>query len=197
MASNLEDAAVAGQLGSFLTMHLLCNHALIKLNRYHGSPRQLSPEARRDSAEKCRHYAMQIVHLVENLDRLLRARPMTLAVPPPMVAAAVAEAVDVLSASRPLASLDRVVDNIRIMKPLVDTMGNVWEESRGVRASIDKRLHLLNRIRDRASHSPSAAEGFRIASKLDEKGERSYHWEIVEPLERLYGRELDVVYSFH
>lgn len=196
MASNLEDAAMAGQLGSFLTMHLLCNHAAIKLNRYNGAPRQLSPESKKDAVEKCQHHATQIVQLIENLDRLLRARPMTLSVPPPMVAVAVAEAVDVLSASRPLASLDRVVDNMRVMKPLVDTMGNVWEESRNTRSSIDKRLHLLNRIRDRASHSPSAVEGFRIVSKADEKGERSYHWEIFEPLERLFGRELDIVYNF-
>lgn len=196
MASNLEDAAMAGQLGSFLTMHLLCNHAMIRLNRYNGAPRHLSPETKKDALEKCRHHATQIVQLIENLDRLLRARPMTLSVPPPMVAAAVAEAVDVLSSSRPLTSLDRVVDNIRVMKPLVDTMGNVWEESRSMRASIDKRLHLLNHIRDRASHSPSAVEGFRIVSKVDERGERSYHWEIHEPLERLYGRELDVVYGF-
>merc|ERR1712000_498978 len=160
MAGNLEDAAMAGQLGSFLTMHLLCNHALIKLNRYNGTPRSLSPEMRRDSVEKCQHHAMQIVHLVERLDRLLRARPMTLSVPPPMIAAAVAETVDILSSSSALASLDRVVDNMRIMKPLVDTTCNVWEESRSMRAAIEKRLHLVNRIRDRSSHSPSAAEGF-------------------------------------
>lgn len=126
----------------------------------------------------------------------MRARPMTLSVPPPIVAAAVAEAVDVLSASRPLATLDRVVDNIRVMKPLVDTMGNVWEESRELRHAIDKRLHMLNRIRDRASYSPSAVEGFRVTLKPDEKEENSYHWEIVEPLERMYAREMDIVYSF-
>lgn len=196
MAGNLEDAAMAGQLGSFLTMHLLCNHALIKLNRYNGTPRSLSPEMRRDSVEKCQHHAMEIVQLIERLDRLLRARPMTLSVPPPMIAAAVSETVDVLSSSSALASLDRVVDSMRIMKPLVDTMCNVWEESRSMRAAIEKRLHLLNRIRDRASHSPSAVEGFRILSKVDENGENAYCWEIFEPLERLYGREVDLVYGF-
>lgn len=192
--ANLEAAALASQVGSFLTMHLLYNHAVIKLNRHSRAPHHLSTETKRNHLQKCQSFAVGIVDMIDNLEALLRARPMSLSVPPPMVASAVAEAVDVLSASGPLASLDKVIDSVRVMKPLVDTMSNMWEESRDVRHSIDRRLHLLNRIRDRASYSPRAIEGFRIVSKQDEQEESRYSWEIFEPLESLYARDMDIVY---
>ena len=192
---NLESAALAGQVGSFLTMHLLYNHAIIKLNRHSRAPHHLPTEARRSHLHKCQSYAAGIVDMIDSLEALLRARPMSLSVPPPMVAAAVAEAVDVLSASQPLAALDKVIDSVRAIKPLVDTMSNMWEETRHFRHAIDRRLHLLHRIRDQASRSPRAAEGFRIVSKRDDaKEESSFYWEIVEPLESLYARDMDIVY---
>jgi len=191
----LESAALGGQVGSFLTMHLLYNHAVIKLHRHSRAPHHLPVETRRSYIHKCQVFAAGIVDMIDNLETLLRARPMSLSVPPPMVAVAVAEAVDVLSASRPLTALDKVIDGVSVMKPLVDTMSNMWEESRDVRHAIDRRLHLLNRIRERASHSPRPVEGFRIVSKRDEqKDETSFHWEIFEPIECLYGRDMDIVY---
>ena len=192
---NLESAALAGQVGSYLTMHLLYNHAIIKLNRHSRAPHHLPAETRRNHLHKCQNFAAGIVDMIDSLEALLRARPMSLSVPPPMVAAAVAEAVDVLSAGQPLAALGKVIDSVRAIKPLVDTMSNMWEETRHFRHAIDRRLNLLHRIRDRASHSPGAAEGFRIVSKRGEaREESSFHWEILEPLESLYSRDMDIVY---
>lgn len=195
MPSNLETAAAYGQLGSFLTMHLLYHHASMTLNRYTRASRSLSAEVKREHVSKCRYHATETMELLERLDRLVRARPMALSVVPPMIALSVVEAVDVLSASRPLSAVNAVLDNIRVVKPLVDSMCGIWEESREFRYTLDKRLQMLNRIRDHASYSPSAIEGFRIVSKYDEKEGKCYHWEIVEPLERTHAREMDIVYG--
>jgi hypothetical protein len=191
--SNLESAALAGNTGTFLTMHLLYNHAMIRLNRYSRAPRQLSGEMRSIHIQKCYDYTSRIVEMIEMLDRLLRARPMILTVPPPMVAAAIVEAVDILSANRPLSHVHEVIDHIRMMKPLVDTMGNVWEESRALRHLIEQRLRLLAQISERGPRQSSPIEGYRIVSRSEEKTE-VYRWEIMEPMGRAFEKEMDIVY---
>lgn len=164
VASNLKNAAMAGQLGSFVTMHLLCNHAAIKLKHYHGATRQLSLESKKEAVKICQHHATQILQLIENLHRLLRSRPMTLSGPPPMIVVAVDEAVDVLGSNRPPASFEGVVDLVRVMEPLVDTMGNVWGNS-----PAHSQPHLGSRV-SRTQRWPGLPHNF----KADEKGERSY-----------------------
>ena len=192
---NLEAAAVGGNLGSYLTMHLLYHHAMIKLYRHIRMPQQLSGETRWNHVQRCQEHATRIFDIADNLDHLLRARTTNPSSPPPIVATAIAEAVDVLSASRQLGQVHNVLESVRIMKPLVDATANIWVESHGARFALEQRLHALNRIRDRGPLLSSPGEGFRLTSKYEgPKDEKSVYWEMTEPMDKTFAKELDIFY---
>ncbi|KAK7219773.1 hypothetical protein V2G26_007776 [Clonostachys chloroleuca] len=110
--SNLEAAATEGIIDPFATMHLLYHHAMIKLNRHSRAPRQLSSDVRLHYVRACQEHAADIIDMVDSINGLFRSRTMNMSVPPPMLAIAIAEAVDVLSASQPLSLAKKVIDNI-------------------------------------------------------------------------------------
>lgn len=193
--ATLDSAAMSGQAGSFLAMHLLYSHAMIKLNRHSRAPLQLPADAMETNVRRCQEYAVGIVDVARSLESVLRARAIALSVPFPMMAAAVAEAVDVLSASRPISALDEVIDQVLIMKPFVDGMCGVWDSSRVVQLAIDKRLQLLNSIRHYPSYSPRATEEFRIVSHSEGgRDAASSRWEMLDPVQKLYARDMDMFY---
>ncbi|KAK7219168.1 hypothetical protein V2G26_007171 [Clonostachys chloroleuca] len=119
--SNLEAASTEGNMGPFVTMHLLYYHAMIKLNRHSRTPRQLSSEARFHHARACQKHAADIVDMIYSIDGLFRSRTTNMSVPSPILAIVVAEAVDVLSASQPL-SLGKKVIN----KSAVCDLSSTW-----------------------------------------------------------------------
>uniref|UniRef100_A0A8H7NGN9 Xylanolytic transcriptional activator regulatory domain-containing protein n=1 Tax=Bionectria ochroleuca TaxID=29856 RepID=A0A8H7NGN9_BIOOC len=129
--SNLEAAATEGNMGPFASMHLLYHHAMIKLNRHSRAPRQLSSEARFHHVRACQEHAADTIDMVDSIDGLFRSRATNMSVPPPMLAIAVAEAVDVLSASQPLSLAKKVIDNIRRVRPPLTT----WPTSGTTRAT--------------------------------------------------------------
>ena len=192
---NLEGAAMGGTLGPYLTMHLLYHQAMIKLYRHIRTPQQLSGETRWNHVHRCQEHATRIFDIADNLDHLLRARTTSQSSPPPVVASAIAEAVDVLSASRQIAQVNNVIESVRIMKPLVDATANVWADSYGTRYALEQRLHSLHRIRDRASPASSLGEEFRLSSKYDgANDEKSIYWEMSEPMDKTFAKELDIFY---
>lgn len=190
--SNLESAAFSGKVGSFLTMHLLCHHALIQLNRYHLSVGKLSVEYRTSHFQECRENARSIVDIIGCLDRILRIRPTILNTPPPAMAIAVTTAMDVLTSSGSLGTINDVIDSMRIAKTAVDSSANIWEHARASQMALDQRLQKLYRIRDQGPRAGSA-DDFRV-SNFSSDGTEQPHWQIFKPLEQTYSIDMDVVY---
>lgn len=188
--ANLEAMAVAGNIGSYLTMHLLYDHAMIRVSRYSRAPRQMPMEAIRSRIGYCESHGNRIVDMIGSLDALLRSRPMTLSVPPPIVAVAVAEAVDVLTACQVLNCVPEMSGKINMMKPLVDTIASVWEESCAIRVALDERIQLLRQV---AENPEMRHCGFTLLPRKH-SGE-GYRWLLSEPLEKMYGKDMDIVYS--
>lgn len=193
--SSLEAAAFAGTAGSFLSMHLLYHHALIKLNRHRHEPGQLTRETQRVHTQKCWEHAVSIMDMVNSLERILRVRPTLLNTPPLVIAIAVTEAMDVLTAGGPMSNLEDVMESVRVAKSTIDKMAYIWESSSSARLVIDQRLQQLTRIRDRGSRPPSPVEGYRVLLSSDETKDKAYtRWQISEPIESSLPADMDILY---
>ncbi|KAK7427921.1 hypothetical protein QQZ08_005533 [Neonectria magnoliae] len=194
--SNLESAAHAEELGPFLTMHLLYNHAMIKLNRHSVTGGRASPQTTSLQVQRCFEHSTKVLDAIKALLRLRRSGQEILGGFPPVINMAVTEAVDILTASGRLTHLDDVIDSVRIALSTVDAMGAIWEDSRNAREAIEGRLGMLLRIRERGNHPTSPAEGYRIALGAEEHGdERSLRWQFRNPIESLYPKDMDNIYS--
>ncbi|KAJ6438625.1 C6 transcription factor [Purpureocillium lavendulum] len=195
--SNLESAAFSGKVGSFLTMHLLYHHTVIGLNRYHLRAAQLSADARTNHLQECREHAKAILDMANCLDRILRVRPTILSTPPPAMSVAITAAVDVLTASGFMTSINELIQSIRVAKTAVDSMGKVWEHSLVAKEAIDQRLQKLTQIyHNQGSRPTSPAEGYRVVPSGEEPLDpRRLQWLIPEPIEKPYPMDMDIVYS--
>lgn len=192
--SNLESAAFSGKVGSFLSMHLLCHHAQIQLNRYHVSVGKLSSEYRTSHLQECRDNANSIVEIVGCLDRVLRIRPTILSTPPPSLPTAVTTAMDVLTSSGSVDTLNDTIDRICVAKTAVDGSANVWEYSRHSQMGLDQRLQKLRIIREQGPR-PSSINGCRVSSCGNESPNQQFlRWYMTEPLDQTYPIDMDVVY---
>ena len=195
--SNLESACSAGNASAFLTMHLLQNHALIKINRYRHEADQLPSRIRADNLKQCCDSASNILEMSRSLDQLLRVKPVVLRAPPPMMAVVVTEAVDVLTARAALSRLGEITEITRTAKTLIESMDSVWEESRRHREAIDKRLRKLVAIRDRGSQPTNPTDGYRVLSgSTDNRDEEGRLWQFADPIETLYPKGMDIVYNY-
>ncbi|KJZ80524.1 hypothetical protein HIM_00374 [Hirsutella minnesotensis 3608] len=195
--SNLESAAFSGKVASFLTMHLLYHHALIQLNRYHLSVSRLLPEARAGHLQECHHHALSILDITNCLDRVLRVRPTILSISPPAMSVPIVTAVDVLTASGPMASVNELIQSIRIGKNAVGSVARTWEYAQPARDAIDYRLQTMIQIYHRqGSRSSSPADGYRVVLSPDDPKElRHLRWQIPTPIEQSYPVDMDIVYS--
>ncbi|EXU94716.1 Zn(2)-Cys(6) zinc finger domain protein [Metarhizium robertsii] len=190
--SNLELAAFSGKVGSFLTMHLLCHHALIQLNRYHLSVGKLSAEYRSSHLQECLDNARNIIDVMGCLDRLLRIRPTILSTPSPAMAIAVITAMDVLTLSGPPSVTNDVIDCMRIAKAAVDSSADIWEHAQTAQIALDQRLQKLYRIRDHGSRE-SSANDFCVTNFASD-GTKPDHGQILRRLDQTYPICMDVVY---
>ena len=194
-STNLESTARLGSLGSFLTMHLLYSHAMIKLNRHTVATGHSSPQSKSMHVQRCFEHAANVLDISKALVRLHKLG-QTASAPPPMMAIVVTEAIDVLTASGRLSHLTDVIEDVRMAQGIVDAMGNIWEDSRPAREAIDGRLRMLTLIRDRGSQPMSPIEGYRIVMSADgHEEERPLRWQISTPIEKLYPKEMDNIYS--
>ncbi|KAG6216010.1 hypothetical protein E4U46_001956 [Claviceps purpurea] len=192
--SNLESAAFSGKVGSFLTMHLLCHHAIILLNRYHLSVAELSAEKRASHFQECHDNARNIVDIICCLDRILRVRPSILSVPPPALATIGTTAVDVLTSTGSLGAISHTLNYMRVVNTAVDSTSHVWEHASICQQLLDQRLQNLYQIRDQGSRLIST-EDFEVGTYPGEESEQP-RWQIYRPLERVYPFEMDVIYCF-
>ncbi|KAG6012762.1 hypothetical protein E4U43_007666 [Claviceps pusilla] len=192
--SNLESAAFSGKVGSFLTMHLLFHHALILLNRYHLSAAGLSSDSRRSRFRECHENAKSIVDIICCLDRILRIRPSILSIPPPALATVGTTAVDILTSTGALGSINDTINHMRVVKTAVDSTCRIWEQARICQQLLDQRLQNLYKIRDQGSLVIST-EDFEVGNYPGDESEQP-RWQICRPLERAYPFEMDVIYCF-
>ncbi|EFZ02028.2 N-terminal binuclear Zn cluster-containing/DNA binding domain-containing protein [Metarhizium robertsii ARSEF 23] len=191
-ASNLELAAFSGKVGSFLTMHLLCHHALIQLNRYHLSVGKLSAEYRSSQLQECLDSARNIIDVMGCLDRFLRIRPTILSTPSPAMAITVTTAMDVLTLSGPPSVMNDVIDCMRIAKAAVNSSANIWEHAQTAQMALDQRLQKLYIIRGRGSRE-SSANDFCVTNFASD-GTKPDHGQILRRLDQTYPIGMDVVY---
>ncbi|KAG6032735.1 hypothetical protein E4U41_007151 [Claviceps citrina] len=192
--SNLESAAFSGKVGPFLTMHLLCHHALILLNRYHSSVAELSVEYRTSHFQKCHENARSIVDIVCCLDRILRIRPSILTTPPPALATVGTTAMDILSSTGSLGAINDTISHMRVVKTAVDSTSHIWEPARVCQQLLDRRLQNLCQIRDQGCLLIST-EDFEVGNYSGDESEQP-RWQIYRPLERAYPFDMDVIYCF-
>lgn len=194
--TNLETAALAGNLGSFVTMHLLYHHAMIKINRHTGATSQRSLGSRPDQIQQCFEHAICVFDVVKALDRLLRLRQNNVSPPPTMLVIVIAEAVDVLTSTGHLVHLNDIIENMRLIKPMIDATCALWEDECPIRDMIDDRLEMLLRIRSRGAQLASPVEGYRIIFGPDgSRDEKSVCWQIASPMEKMYPKDMDIVYA--
>ncbi|KAH7152437.1 hypothetical protein B0J13DRAFT_264077 [Dactylonectria estremocensis] len=194
--TNLESTTLAGELGPFLTMHLLYNHAMIKLSRHSVAVGRSSPQMTSLQVQRCYEHSTNVLDAVKAILRLHRSGQDIIGAFPPIIAVATTEAVDVLTASGRLSHLSDVIDSVRMALSVVDAMGAIWEDSRNAQESIDGRLGMLLRIRDRGAQPTSPIEGYRIVFGTEEHAdEKSLRWQISNPIERLYPKDMDNIYS--
>ncbi|KAL7797517.1 hypothetical protein V8C37DRAFT_278261 [Trichoderma ceciliae] len=193
--ANLESAAFTRSIGSFLSMHLLYHHTMIELNRHRHGASELPKDVQMGHLAECREHATGVIDMLNSLERILRVRPALLSIPPPAMAVAVTEAVDVLTASGPMTVLGELIDRVRIAKSAVDKMTGVWEASSKDRLAIDQRLQKLNRIRELGSRPPSPIQGYRLLPLSEETKEKELgHWQIFDPIEQTFPKDMDVIY---
>ncbi|RDA86593.1 hypothetical protein CP532_5988 [Ophiocordyceps camponoti-leonardi (nom. inval.)] len=193
--SNLESAAFSGKVGSFLTMHLLYHHAMIHLNRYQRCVSRLPNETRVAHLHESRDHALSILEMTNCLDRILRVRPTILSTSPPTLSETIVTAIDVLTACGPMASINELIQSLRVGKTAVDGAARTWEHSQFARDVIDLRLQKMMRVyHSQGSRPASPADGYRVVVSADEpKEQRHLRWHIPEPMERLYPLEMDVM----
>ncbi|KAL7816941.1 hypothetical protein V8C44DRAFT_322062 [Trichoderma aethiopicum] len=193
--ANIESAAFSRSTGSFLSMHFLYHHTMIELNRHRYGAGQLPRDVQLEHSAECREHASRVLEMLNSLERILRVRSALLSIPPPAMAVAVTEAVDVLTASGPMAVLGEVIDRVRIAQSAIDRMKDVWEGSSKDGLAIHRRLQKLNRIRELGSRPPSPIQGYRLLPLSDTTKEKELsHWQIFDPLEQTFPRDMDVIY---
>lgn len=195
-ASNLESAALAGELGPFLTMHLLYNHAMIKLNRHTLAARRSSPQTASLHIQTCYEHATQVLDMAKALVRLHRGGQTVLSAPAPVLAMVLTEAVDVFTASGRLSHVSDIIENVHMVQGVVQAMFAIWDNVRGAQELIDGRIGMLHRIRDRGSQPVSPVEGYRVFySSEGREDEKVLRWQINNPMEKLYPKDMDTIYS--
>jgi hypothetical protein len=112
------------------------------------------------------------------------------------MAMVVTEAVDVLTSSGRLSHLGDIIENVHMVQEVVQAMCSTWDDVRGAQEAIEGRLGMLHRIRDRGSQPASPIEGYRIVYSAEgREDDKSLRWQINNPMEKLYPKDMDTIYS--
>ncbi|KAI5461157.1 hypothetical protein BGZ63DRAFT_228340 [Mariannaea sp. PMI_226] len=195
-SSNLESAALAGELGPFLNIYLLYSHAMIKLNRHSAGAGRSASSSSSLNVQRCFEHSTKVLDVAKAILRLRENVQEVFGAVPPVMAMVVSEAVDVLTAGGRLSHLSDVIGDVRIALNIVEALGPVWEDSRAARDAIENRLGILRRIRDRGNQPPSPLENYLIVYSNEDRGsDNSLRWQIVKSMEHVYPKEWDNIYS--
>lgn len=188
--NHLESAVHSGNAGSFLSLHILYHHAMIKVNRHHAAATQLGVQLQRSYTYNCFGHATSIVDSIYTFGTLRRGKS-SLSMLPHITATAAVEAVDSLTASGTLSGIFDQIKSAKEAHAAVDTMSHMWEDVYGARAAITKRLDELIYIHEQGPRPRNPSRGYRLRETGNET-----HWHICEPIDARLPREMDIIYSF-
>lgn len=187
--NNLEDLGYSGNVGSFLSLHLLYHHSMIKVNRYHSAASLLGPQLQSSYAHNCFGHATAILDLMHSFDSL-RRRKSSVTMLPRVTGMAAVEAVDTLTAHGTMTGLSEQISSTRAALTAVERLSHMWEDAAGSKMAIHKRLDELVYIQEHGPRPASLARGYRVMET--NSGSR---WQISEPIDALLPKEMDIVYT--
>ncbi|KAJ0168149.1 putative transcriptional regulatory protein [Colletotrichum tanaceti] len=198
-ADNMELAAQDGTLSTFLTVHLLHHHGLIKLYRHMCTWERLAPADRLQYLWRVGQESNRVLNMTSTLEVLLQARRTPLSAPPSFMSHVILEAADVVTAEGALSEASVLLDRLAGASAVVDAASTVWEEARAHRAALEHRRDAIRILLDsQPGHAPSA--GGKVFINEDE-GKNSRRlplglcWQMEEPMDTMFGKFADIVYT--
>lgn len=185
--------------GTLILLHLVYHLAMVKLHR-HVPPQSLTKATQLHSAWVAHEHSrklLDVVCAVANDSGMGRS-----SMPPPFTSFAIVEAVDVLSAEGAVHDLPRLVDGLALAHSVVEVLGSIWEDAKVHRMAMDHRLDKLVTVRERVPGlgEAGAIPGLRVYAHRDEgaaegKMATGWRWQMTEPLETRFPRDMDCVYT--
>ncbi|KAK2059546.1 fungal-specific transcription factor domain-containing protein [Colletotrichum caudatum] len=197
-SGNMESAAQDGTLSTFLTVHLLYHHGLIKLHRHIRNSEHIAPARRLQHLWRIDEEARRVLDITGMLEVLLRARRTPLSAPSPFMSYVIMEAVDVLTAEGSFSEVSVLLDRLAIASAVVDAVSTVWEEARAHLVTLEHRQDALRLLRDSQPGDVSLTGG-NVFLNMDEKEDSKLPlgscWRIEEPMDATFGKFMDIVYT--
>lgn len=178
--------------GSFVLMHLVHLMTMIKLHRY--APPKSAVSASR--LETVRSEAKAMLGMISTFEEGLTELQPTL--PPPFIASAIIESVDILSAAGPVSGLPSLIRKLGSAKAVLDMLNGVWEDSGVHKMVVDRRLSELSAIHERPQADSPIAGARLFLYGQDSNGDSSAPvawWQITDALETRFPKDMDIVYQ--
>ncbi|WYZ38748.1 hypothetical protein EsH8_III_000662 [Colletotrichum jinshuiense] len=195
---NMDLAAQDGTLSTFLTVHLLYHHGLVKVHRHMYTSVQTSAAVRVQYLARIEGEAKQVLDITGMLEVLLQARRTPLSAPPPFMSYVILEAADVLTAEGSISEASVLLDRLAVASAVVEAASTVWEEARAHRAALEHRLDALRLLRDRQPGDAPVAGGKVYNNEDDGKDGKlplGKCWQMEDPMDTTFPRILDIVYT--
>ncbi|OHE90219.1 fungal specific transcription factor [Colletotrichum orchidophilum] len=197
-SGNMDLAAQDGTLGTFLTIHLLYHHGLVKAHRHSNCSGRISAAMRMQCLIMIEKEAQQLLEITGMLEVLLQTRRTPLKAPPPFMSYAVLEAADVLTAEGSLWEISVLWDRLVVASNVVEAASMVWDEARRHQATLEHRLDALRRLRDLQPGAASTVGG--RAFDNENEGQDSILplgkcWQMDDPMDTTFTRIVDIVYT--
>ncbi|KAK1730254.1 fungal-specific transcription factor [Colletotrichum acutatum] len=188
--TNMDLAAQAGTLSTFLTIHLLFHHGLVKVHRHSYASGRISAATRMQYLSRIQEEAKQVLQITGVLEALLQARRTPLSAPPPFMSHAILEAADVLTAEGLLSELPVLLEQLAVASAIVEAASMVWNEARVHWAALEHRQDILRILRDLQPGAASAIGGRVLANENEDKC-----WQMKGPMDTTYWPIVDIVYT--
>ncbi|KAF4849127.1 putative transcriptional regulatory protein [Colletotrichum siamense] len=194
-SGNMALAAQDGTLSTFLTIHLVYLHGLMKIHR-HVRTESIAASVRLQYGMRIHKEATRVLDITGMLEVLLQGRRAPISAPPPFMSYVILEATDVLTAEGSLADVSLLLDRLAVARAIVDAAGMVWEEARAHQSAMEQRLDALRALRDRQpSDAPLAGSRvFDHDESKDSKLPAGRCWQMDDPMGTTFPRRMDLVY---
>lgn len=186
---NLKESLYAGTAGSFLSLHLLYHHAMIKVNRHHSAASQLGRELQGRYGNNCVGHATGSLDLIQMFEGLHHTES-SMTMLPRLTAMVAVEAVDALTANGTMSSLANHISRTTDALATVGRLSALWEDAVGYKLAVQKRLDELLCIREQGTRPTSPIRGYRVLQTSN-----GSHWQICEPIDALLPKEMDIIYT--
>jgi hypothetical protein len=192
--------------GTLILMHTVYHLTIVKLHR-HVHSHLLTTNLRYQYASIAQDHAQRLLDVVCAVAR--DSNTGRVSTPPPFISFAILETIDVLSAEGTVDDLPHLVDGLALARSVLELLGTVWVEATVHQVAMDHRLDRLATLRDRnPSHDLDASgqtthpqvQGIRLfeyhhEGQADKKLRPGRCWQMANPLEVRFPREMDCVYS--